>query len=143
MFNDSFLCDKYAIGKLGYKAPKVYSKCTFMANKADIYSLGICLFLLAVGAPPYNRPACSDGRFKMLKDGKIKELLKCWNRLQYIDEDELQLLIGMICIDEEKRLSLDEILNHKWLKSVGTPRIVESNTFELCQNGEDFAAVDH
>eukprot|EP01083_Nonionella_stella_P260337 887787_1 len=92
IFANTFLCNKCAWrGKLGYKAPNVYNNKSFMGNKADIYSLGICLFLLSIGAPPYGKPNETDQRFKIIKDGKIKELLKSWNRLHYVENEQLNL----------------------------------------------------
>ena len=42
--NPKFHCNKY-VGKTGYQAPKVFNCKPFMANKADIWSLGISLFV--------------------------------------------------------------------------------------------------
>ena len=40
----------------GYKAPKVYGKREiFDARAADIWSLGIVLFMMIIGAPPFKR----------------------------------------------------------------------------------------
>ena len=40
----------------GYKAPKVYGKKkVFDARSADIWSLGIVLFMMTIGAPPFKR----------------------------------------------------------------------------------------
>ena len=42
--NPDFKCKKF-VGKIGYQAPKVYHYQPFMANKADIWSLGCALFV--------------------------------------------------------------------------------------------------
>ena len=85
-----FLCDKY-VGKTGYKAPKVYHKQPFMANKADVWSLGICLFKLSIGAPPFTRPSPNDAKFKLFSNGQMKAMLTVWGRLKYITKKQYGL----------------------------------------------------
>eukprot|EP01084_Bolivina_argentea_P316950 549482_1 len=76
--NPCFLCTKF-VGKQRYKAPEVYAKKgTFCANKADVWSMGICLFMMAVGAPPFDKPIDEDIAFKYVKLGKINDLLQSW-----------------------------------------------------------------
>ena len=42
--NPNFKCNKF-VGKIGYKAPKIYNCQQYMANKADIWALGCSLFV--------------------------------------------------------------------------------------------------
>ena len=47
--NPNWKSTKY-VGKTHYKAPKVYAKQEeFCANQADVWSLGVCLFMMVVG----------------------------------------------------------------------------------------------
>eukprot|EP01083_Nonionella_stella_P204477 745360_1 len=47
-FEISFECDKF-VGKLKYEAPNVFNHSTFEARRADIWSLGICYFIICTG----------------------------------------------------------------------------------------------
>eukprot|EP01083_Nonionella_stella_P187567 689477_1 len=114
--NPCFLCTKF-VGKQRYKAPEVYAKKgTFCANKADVWSMGICLFMMAVGAPPFDKPIDEDIAFKYVKLGKINDLLQSWNRLNYVTANLLDLLTNMLCADPQKRITIDGIMKHPWIK---------------------------
>ena len=82
--NPLFICNKY-VGKTHYKAPKVYGKKEqFMANRADIWSLGVALFMMVIGAPPYNRPTNRDPGFRFIAEKKMTKLLYSWGRIKYV-----------------------------------------------------------
>eukprot|EP00483_Globobulimina_turgida_P000249 UN00249 len=70
-----FRCNKF-VGKTGYKAPKVYGKSTiFDARLADVWSLGIVFFMIAIGAPPFKRPSKKELAFNLIMNGQMDELL--------------------------------------------------------------------
>eukprot|EP01084_Bolivina_argentea_P040328 74538_1 len=114
--NPQFLSKKY-VGKTHYKSPKVYAKKEeFAANKADVWSLGVCLFMMIIGAPPYNKPHNKDPGFRFIKQKKITKLLYSWNRIKYVTPNLFDLMERMLTVDEEQRISIDEICNHDWCK---------------------------
>eukprot|EP00484_Ammonia_sp_Unknown_P012191 CAMPEP_0197078554 /NCGR_PEP_ID=MMETSP1384-20130603/213174_1 /TAXON_ID=29189 /ORGANISM="Ammonia sp." /LENGTH=839 /DNA_ID=CAMNT_0042517421 /DNA_START=111 /DNA_END=2630 /DNA_ORIENTATION=+ len=114
--NPHFFCTKY-VGKTHYKAPKVYAKKErFCANKADIWSLGVCLFMMVIGAPPYNRPSPRDPGYRFIAEKKISKLLHQWERLKYVTPNLYDLMERMLTVDESKRITLEEIVTHPWLK---------------------------
>jgi len=114
--NPDWLCQKY-VGKTHYKAPKVYAKKeVFSANKADIWSLGVCLFMMIIGAPPYNKPVDQDITFQYVKHKKIPKLLNEWGRIKYLTSNLHDLLSRMLAVDESKRITMDEIVRHPWIR---------------------------
>eukprot|EP01083_Nonionella_stella_P242419 845627_1 len=114
--NPFYLCKKY-VGKTHYKSPKVYGKKDeFQANKADIWSLGVCLFMMIIGAPPYNKPTTKDPGFRFIREKKITKLLYSWNRIKYVTPNLYDLMEKMLTCDEEKRISMAGIVRHDWLK---------------------------
>merc|ERR1712130_780659 len=113
---NGFVCDKF-VGKMSYKAPKIHKREIFFANKADIFSLGVCLFMMTFGAPPFARATDRDASFCVLKAGQMDIVLKQWKRWEYIKDDQYDLLMKMMCVDEAERPSIDEIMQHKWIKS--------------------------
>lgn len=109
-----FRCAKY-VGKTGYKAPKVYGKKQiFDARAADTWSLGVVLFMMSIGAPPFARPCNKECAFALIMAGRMDELLASWQRLQYLTP-EMYDLLKRIFQPEEKRITLKQILSHPFM----------------------------
>jgi len=112
---DSFECAKFC-GKTNYKAPEVYAKeRAFDARKADVWSLGVVLFCMLVGSPPYNKPSESDQAYLYVKNGIIDQLLFQWERNHFITLKVLDLLHKMLQFEEDERLLVEDVLRHPWL----------------------------
>lgn len=145
---NKFKCKKF-VGKTGYKAPKVLNKKPFMANKADIWCLGISLFMISIGAPPFLKASINDPRYVILRDGQLKNMVYNWGKWKYVTSNQFDLIEKMLQINEENRYSIDDVISHKWLKVyfgqylVKRPCIAESttNTFQ-CDHGEYIANLE-
>eukprot|EP00481_Brizalina_sp_1-RS-2013_P003605 TRINITY_DN9831_c0_g1_i1.p1 TRINITY_DN9831_c0_g1~~TRINITY_DN9831_c0_g1_i1.p1 ORF type:complete len:152 (+),score=30.15 TRINITY_DN9831_c0_g1_i1:31-456(+) len=88
----SFYCTKF-VGKTAYKSPSVFArKRAFDARAADIWSLGVVLFMMIVGGSPYQRPTKSDVSFRHVISGKITQLLKEWGRDHFVTPCILDLM---------------------------------------------------
>jgi len=112
---DSFRCTKFC-GKTNYKAPEVYGKNgVFDARKADIWSLGVVLFCMLVGSPPYNKPVDSDQAYLYIKNGIIDQLLFQWERNHFITVKVLNLLHSMLNFNQSERFLVDDVIEHPWL----------------------------
>ncbi|KAG7383962.1 NUAK SNF1-like kinase 1 [Phytophthora boehmeriae] len=66
-------CVNARAGKLLYMAPEVV---------ADIWSLGVILFILVTGIPPFEKASEDDARFRVVAKpgGSITELLQAWGQ---------------------------------------------------------------
>ena len=82
--------------------------------KSDIFSLGVLLFVMTIGRPPFKEVKCDNKNYKLIISKKYK---KFWQEFPDINvSEELKDLINkLICVDPLKRLSIDEILNHSWI----------------------------
>jgi len=104
-------------GKSAYMAPEVYHDNTcYDGRKADIWSLGVILFVMLIGTHLFNKPSLNDERFYYLMKKKIgiKILLKHWRRLRLINDDVIDLL-DKIFQYESDRIDMKELLNHSFL----------------------------
>jgi len=104
-------------GKLGYMAPEIFAGQPFDGKLADIYSMGVILFIILTGVPPFEMSSDSDARFRLIYNGYLRKLLKTWNFLGIILEEAIDLLSHMLC-PVEKRFSLENIIVHPWFKKV-------------------------
>lgn len=102
------------VGTLSYMAPEVY------ANRgadicADVWSLGVVLYLILVGANPFRN---SSTKTKVATVRKIESGDFDQTRLGWLDlSEEARLLIkSLLVLEEEKRLTCVESLRHQWVK---------------------------
>ena len=104
-------------GKMGYMSPEIFSSLPFSGPLADVWSMGIVLFISLFGVPPYQIPARSDQRFALIFSGQINRLLTAWKMTEVASAEAVDLIARMLCA-EERRISVDEILAHPWLAGV-------------------------
>ena len=105
-----FRTNKYC-GKTGYQSPEIRAKKKiFDARSNDIFCLGVCLFRMIIGG------CC--GCNQQIINSDLNELLKKWNKLNYInDNKDLLSLFKSIFQFEDNRCSLSDIKKCKWLIS--------------------------
>lgn len=111
---------RYFQGPVGtklYMAPEVFAGRPFVPPLADSYSLGVVLYVMLTGAPPYELPAESDLRFQYIFNGRIVDLLKHFKYFDSMQPEAVDLL-GKILCTYLNRLSLEQILQHPWLQDV-------------------------
>ncbi|ANQ10382.1 CAMK/CAMKL protein kinase [Plasmodium coatneyi] len=116
------------VGTLSYAAPEVLgcnTTCGYSSQKADVWSLGIILYAMLFGLLPF------DNEGKNLKDAYnaiIKnKIVYPKHRINKISMNARNLLSGMLTINPDNRLSLDEVVNHEWLADTGKTKLEVSH----------------
>ena len=100
-------------GSVYYVAPEVLM--SSYNEKCDIWSLGVILFLLLSGKPPFNGPKDED-ILKKVYEGFYSMDGPEWKDITDSCKD---LIKKMLCKDSEKRLSGKQCLDHPWIKEAG------------------------
>ncbi|XP_042186684.1 serine/threonine-protein kinase BRSK2-like isoform X3 [Oncorhynchus tshawytscha] len=93
-------------GSPHYACPEVIRGEKYDGRKADVWSCGVILFALLVGALPFD-----DDNLRNLLE-KVK--LGVFHMPHFIPPDCQNLLRGMIEVDAAKRLTLEQIQKHNW-----------------------------
>ncbi|XP_048848066.1 serine/threonine-protein kinase BRSK2 isoform X3 [Brienomyrus brachyistius] len=93
-------------GSPHYACPEVIRGEKYDGRKADVWSCGVILFALLVGALPFDH----DNLRQLLE--KVKSGL--FHMPHFIPPDCQALLKGMIEVNPEKRLTLEAIQKHAW-----------------------------
>ena len=105
-----------AVGKLNYMAPEVFSGQEYAPEAADMWSLGIILFMLLTGGALATEPSRSDPRFVFLQENGIRALLELWNMEENIPDSAVELLDGLLQIHPNQRLDMTDLINHEWIQ---------------------------
>ncbi|XP_039630789.1 serine/threonine-protein kinase BRSK2-like isoform X6 [Erpetoichthys calabaricus] len=93
-------------GSPHYACPEVIRGEKYDGRRADVWSCGVILFALLVGALPFDH----DNLRQLLE--KVKSGV--FHMPHFIPPDCQALLRGMIEVNPEKRLTLEEIQKHSW-----------------------------
>ncbi|XP_056609128.1 serine/threonine-protein kinase BRSK2 isoform X2 [Triplophysa dalaica] len=93
-------------GSPHYACPEVIRGEKYDGRRADVWSCGVILFALLVGALPFDH----DNLRQLLE--KVKSGV--FHMPHFIPPDCQALLRGMIEVNPEKRLTLEEIQKHAW-----------------------------
>ncbi|XP_046708885.1 serine/threonine-protein kinase BRSK2 isoform X3 [Silurus meridionalis] len=96
-------------GSPHYACPEVIRGEKYDGRRADVWSCGVILFALLVGALPFDH----DNLRQLLE--KVKSGI--FHMPHFIPPDCQSLLRGMIEVDSEKRLTLEQIQKHAWYMS--------------------------
>ncbi len=103
-------------GTTSYRAPEIISETSKNPAASDIYSLGIIFFCLKFGRMPYLEGAKvqSHDLFELLK--QKNEVFWKLHKLERIPDEIKELFLGMVEVDPEKRLTLNQLREHSWMK---------------------------
>lgn len=113
--NADFRSNKYC-GKSNYQCPDLVKQTTFDAKQNDIWCLGVSIFMLLIGGSPWLQASDSDKRFvELIKNNGIKNALIHWNRLEYVNDDLIDLL-KLIFQCEGKKVTIDRIKQSPFLR---------------------------
>ena len=101
-------------GKLPYMAPEVYRQTVVYDSEAiDVWSAGIILWCMVSGLGSYDRPENSDPVFKAMTRF-LPKACRVWG--VQLSDDCLDLLQKMIQVDGTMRLTIDEVMEHPWMR---------------------------
>ncbi|XP_055601667.1 uncharacterized protein LOC129750686 isoform X3 [Uranotaenia lowii] len=109
-------------GSPPYAAPEVFQGVEYDGPRSDIWSLGVVLYVLVCGALPFDGATLHDLR-SVVVAGKF--------RIPFFMSQECEHLIRhMLVVEPEKRYTLKQIANHKWLEMYNSIPLLETGTFQ-------------
>jgi MAP kinase interacting serine/threonine kinase len=132
-----------ACGTPGYVAPEVLKNEPY-GKEVDLWSLGVIMYILLCGYPPFYSCCgsdcgwergefcqnCQDQLFTCIQDGRYDFPSREWS---YISEEAKDLINHLLVKDASQRYTTEMVLNHPWVYQGGssslleTPRVIRRN----------------
>ena len=82
-----------------------------LSKKCDVFSIGVVLFILVCGHPPFLRASVSDQYFKLLQSKNPKY----WKIFRSVSEEFKELINGILKLNPSERFDLESIKAHCWV----------------------------
>ena len=109
------------IGSLSYACPEIIQQKSYNPELADVWSLGVCLYVMVCGYLPFSEED-DEKNNKLIISGKVDYPKEIGN----ICKD---LLKKMLEVNPQKRYNFVKISRHPWVKSSKNTKIIGGYNF--------------
>ena len=99
-----------ACGSPHYAAPEMLLGGGYMGQRADMWSLGVCLYAMVCGCLPFDEPD-----MEVLYDRIIAGEYD-FSPAPHLSNAAKDCITGLLRSPPEERLTAREVLNHKWMR---------------------------
>mmetsp|Transcript_73616 Transcript_73616/g.172434 ORF Transcript_73616/g.172434 Transcript_73616/m.172434 type:complete len:596 (-) Transcript_73616:8-1795(-) len=108
---------KASVGTLEFCSPDVITGKEY-TSQCDLWSLGVIVFMLLAGRPPWTNSRGFEGMRKDISKGSVK-----WDRLQKVSADAMDFVQKLLVVNPEHRMTASSALQHVWLtKAAGSSK---------------------
>jgi len=97
-------------GTPGYVAPEILEGAAY-DTKSDMWSLGVIVYILLGGYPPFIEQNQRE-LFRKIRKGQYEFHEEYWGS---VSADAKDLISSLLTVSPSKRLSAEEALKHKWM----------------------------
>jgi len=108
------------VGTPAYMAPELLAGAPYKGTEVDIFALGIVLFQMVVGHPPFESATDNDLLYKCVKCNRSeifwRKHLRSAAKDVVLNEKFKDLIFRMLQLDPKNRPSLDEIIADGWVQ---------------------------
>lgn len=125
--------NRSVIGTPGYMAPEILLRQPYQGQVVDLFALGVILFILYSGHPPFSSATDQDNFYKLLATNRSDLFWKAHSNPSrkpdgFYSEEFKDLITCMLQFHPHQRLCIADIIGHPWLASgnVATSEEVQS-----------------
>ena len=95
-------------------APEIKENKIYDGHKADMFSVGVILFIMVQGIFPFSEARPDEFFYRLLIE---EDLETYWEKTgsQNLSHDFKDLISKMLSYDPSKRPTTEELVNHPWM----------------------------
>ena len=117
--------NRSVIGTAGYMAPEILLRQAYQGQVVDLFALGVILFILYSGHPPFGMANEEDQYYKLIATNRSDLFWKAHSNPNrkpagFYSDDFKDLITCMLQFHPHQRLCIADIIGHPWLAS-GAP----------------------
>mmetsp|Transcript_45914 Transcript_45914/g.107726 ORF Transcript_45914/g.107726 Transcript_45914/m.107726 type:complete len:482 (+) Transcript_45914:231-1676(+) len=116
MVDDSDSMLKTQVGTLYYAAPEILKGKGYLGPPADVWSLGVLLYVMTLGRYPFNSVVKQQREIKHKIMSKSPPMPKAASR------GLRDLIARMLTKDPDRRITLSQVQNHSWYLGMSIER---------------------
>jgi calcium/calmodulin-dependent protein kinase I len=110
-------------GTPGYVAPEML-KGELYGKPVDMWALGVILYILLCGFPPFYEDDTSE-LFKIIKKGEYEFFEPYWDE---VSDEAKDLVSKLLVVDPEKRYTAVQAKEHPWMKAFYDKNVESAST---------------
>mmetsp|Transcript_640 Transcript_640/g.382 ORF Transcript_640/g.382 Transcript_640/m.382 type:complete len:175 (-) Transcript_640:458-982(-) len=101
-------------GTMTYMAPEIKEGKHYDGTQADVFSLGVILFILVQGIFPFKEARTEEFFYSLIINGDTETY---WRKVhgENLSSEFRDLILRMFSFDPNKRPTIKEIRSHPWL----------------------------
>jgi len=103
------------LGSRGYHAPEIVRE-KYYSENVDVFSLGVVLFIMYAGSPPFRQVKKSDWWYEKLATKQYEKFWSAHERGMKFSSALKRLLEGMLAVNPRNRLTLKQVKESVWFK---------------------------
>jgi len=130
--------NRSVIGTAGYMAPEILLKQAYQGQVVDLFALGVILFILYSGHPPFGMANEEDQYYKLIATNRSDLFWKAHSNpnrkpVGFYTDDFKDLITCMLQFHPHQRLCIADIIGHPWLASGATASTPEAINEEFAR----------
>jgi serine/threonine protein kinase len=100
-----------------YMAPEIHARKPYHGFSADLFALGVCLFIMLTRACPFKSATSTDNHYCLF----VNDNSRFWRLHSQISgvpisQEFANLVTSLLALDPAHRLSLAEVIAHPWMQ---------------------------
>lgn len=104
------------VGKFYYMAPEVTQGGPYAPKAADVWSLGVLLFIMLTGSPLFADEAARAPTLRVLNKYGVAKILELWGLKGLLSRPTVNLLACMLQVQPSHRLNAEQVAQHPVLR---------------------------